>query len=177
MRSFVAAVPLSFVALGVSLIVSVVLAPAVARRLQTSRPLAAFLLFGFGFALSATLVPGMDALAGIHSDGSCDLSRIGLIPTSDLFRIGDPSLNVLLFVPLGLAVGLLPRTRAAAVAVVAAILLTFVIEATQLVVTPLGRGCQSADIFDNLLGLAIGIVTGALARPILGSAGSGRPPA
>ena len=164
MRSFVAAVPLSLFALGIAVVLAVVLSPAVARRLRAPRVVAALLLFGFGLVMAATLVPDAAALEGVVSDGVCDLSRIGLAPLEELTRVTFTSLNVLLFVPLGLAVGLLPRTRSAAVVTLAAVSLTFVVEGIQLVVTVLGRGCQSADIFDNLLGLAIGMVLGVLVR-------------
>ena len=164
MRSFVAAVPLSLFALAVAVVLAVWLSAAVARRLRTPRIVGALLLFGFGLVVAATLVPDAGGMSGEASDGVCDLSRIGLAPLDELTRVTFTSLNVLLFVPLGLAVGLLPRTRAAAVVTLAAVSLTFVVEGIQLFVTVLGRGCQSADIFDNLLGLAVGMVLGVLVR-------------
>lgn len=169
MRSFIGAVPLSVVAFAVAVFVSLALSRPVARRLGTRRLVATLLLFGFGVVMAATLVPDAEALNGIASDGVCDVSRIGLAPIRDLTRISNISLNVLLFVPLGVAVGLLPRTRAAAVVTVAAVSLTFVVEGIQLVVTALGRGCQTADMVDNLLGLVIGLVIGILARPVASS--------
>ncbi len=45
-----------------------------------------------------------------------------------------------------------------------AIALPVAIETTQLVIPALERGCQSADVFDNLTGLVIGLVLGTLAR-------------
>jgi hypothetical protein len=44
--------------------------------------------------------------------------------------------------------------------VLTAVALPFAIEATQLVVTSLDRACQSADVSDNLTGLALGVVAG-----------------
>jgi hypothetical protein len=160
-------VPLSAFALVIAIVVALVLSPAVAGRLRTRRSVAVLLLFGFGLVLAATLVPTAAALEGAVSDGVCDVSRVGLAPLEDLTSVTFTSLNVLLFVPLGLAVGLLPRTPTAAAVTVAAISLTFLVETIQLVVTVLGRGCQTADIVDNLLGLAIGIAIGTLARPLL----------
>ena len=43
-----------------------------------------------------------------------------------------------------------------------ALALPFAIEATQLVVIPLGRACQGADVIDNLTGLVIGLMAGAV---------------
>lgn len=158
-------------AFAVSLIVAIALSPAVAVRLGVRRPVAAALIVGFGLVVSATLMPTTSALQGNPSDGVCDLSRLSLPRPSELRWVTSASLNVLLFVPLGLAVGLLPRTRPAGIVALAAISLTFVVEGIQLVVTPLGRGCHSADIIDNLLGLAIGMIIGGavhvLARPWL----------
>jgi hypothetical protein len=50
---------------------------------------------------------------------------------------------------------------------IAAVASPFVVEATQLLVTVLGRGCQTADIVDNLLGVAIGMAIGTGARLVL----------
>lgn len=170
MRTFVGLVPLSAVAAVAVIILALALSPSLARRLRTRRPVAALLLFGFGLVMAATLVPTGVALEGAASDGVCDLSRVGLAPIEELTRVSFSSLNVLLFVPLGLAVAWLPRTRAAALITIAAVSLTFVVEAVQLLVPLLGRGCQTADMSDNLLGLAIGIAIGLLARSALGSA-------
>lgn len=167
MRRFLAAVPLAGVALLVAVFIAVWLSPVVARRLHASRGLAVLLVVGFGLVLAATLTPDADALAGEASDGTCDVSRVWLASVAQLTRVTDISLNVLLFVPLGLAVGLLPRSRAANVITIAAVALPFVVEGTQLLVTALGRGCQTADIVDNLLGLAIGMVLGTGARLIM----------
>ncbi|MFO7531122.1 MAG: VanZ family protein, partial [Candidatus Limnocylindrales bacterium] len=75
-------------------------------------------------------------------------------------RVNAVSLNVLLFIPLGLAIGLLPRTRARRYLIVGGFALPVVVEATQSLITVLGRGCESADVFDNAMGMAIGLVMG-----------------
>ena len=67
-----------------------------------------------------------------------------------------------MFIPLGFAIAMVPRSRRKAAVLAAAVALPFVIEATQLVVTPLGRACQSADVVDNLTGLVLGLVAGAV---------------
>jgi hypothetical protein len=161
-RTFVRGVPLSAVAVLITISLAIALGPAVARRLATSRAVAMLLIFGFGLVISATLMPTAAALDGQVSDGACDLGRMGLPSLPDLFRLSETSLNVLLFVPLGIAVGLLPRNRAAAAVTVAAILLTFIVESLQLVFVALGRGCQAEDIVTNLLGLALGFAAGKL---------------
>ena len=125
------------------------------------------LVVGFGLVVSATLTPLRDGLdLGTTGVGTCDLSRIGSLRSSELLRIGDTSLNVLLFIPLGFAVGLVPGSRRRNVLAAIAVLSPLAIESTQLVLPVLGRGCQSADVFDNLTGLVLGWVIGAgLADP------------
>lgn len=174
MRSFAGAVPLVPFTLAIAIVATLLLSAATARALHTSRFVAGLLLFGFGFVLAITLTPDAPAMAGEISDGVCDVSRLGLAPIGELTRISSSSLNVLLFVPLGFAVALLPRTRATAIVAIAAFSLTFIVEGVQLFVTVLGRGCQTADIVDNLLGLVIGLALGLLLRPLLGIARSPR---
>ncbi len=74
---------------------------------------------------------------------------------------------MLLFVPLGITLGSLPWSRRSLATVAAAFLLSVVIESFQLLVPVLGRGCQSADVIDNTMGLVIGLTVGASARWML----------
>lgn len=122
------------------------------------------LVVGFGLAIAATLTPLRDGLEPGAGVGTCDLSRIGLAPLQELLRISDTSLNVLLFMPLGFAVGLVPGSRRRDLLAGVAVLTPFAIETGQLLLPILGRGCQSADVFDNLTGLVLGAVIGAGAR-------------
>ncbi len=71
--------------------------------------------------------------------------------------MNDTSLNYVLFIQLGVPLGLLPRSRRALGLVIVAFALPWAIEATQLLVPVLGRGCQSADVVDNSLGLLLGL--------------------
>jgi hypothetical protein len=166
-RTFVGTVPLSLAALALVLVLAWSLSRPLARYIGTRRGVGALVLLGFGLVISATLVPTGAALDGIPSDGVCDTSRVGFASIEELTSVNTSSLNVLLFVPLGFALGLLPPTRPAAIVAVAAASLTFVVEAIQLLLPVLGRGCQTADLVDNLMGLAIGVVIGLLARPLL----------
>src|SRR5688572_16741118 len=84
-------------------------APALSRRLGASRWVVVSLTLSLGLILSATLTPLADALEGVGSSGRCDTGRVALAPLSSYGRFGDPSLNVLLFLPLGFALALLPR--------------------------------------------------------------------
>jgi hypothetical protein len=135
----------------------------VARRLRIERWIAFLLLMSVGAVLAATIPPDADGFNGRPSaPGRCEFGRIGLAPLSQYLRLGETSLNVILFVPLGLAVGLLGRSPATARVLAAVLALPLAIEAIQSLVPMLGRGCESRDIVDNLLGLGIGLAAGVL---------------
>ena len=131
-------------------------------RILRARPAVAWLLLvSLGTIVAATLTPQLDALArGAQSSGRCDLGRLSLAPLSMYLRPNETSANVALFVPLGVALGLLPRGPRTYVCVAAALALPLVIETTQLLLPALQRGCQSADVVDNLAGLLLGLVIG-----------------
>ena len=77
-----------------------------------------------GAVLAATIPPDADGFSGRPSaPGRCDFGRIGLAPLSQYLHLGDTSLNVILFVPLGLAIGLLGRSPATARVLVAVLAL------------------------------------------------------
>ncbi len=139
----------------------------VAAVLTVSRALAMAGIVSLGMIVSATFSPLRQAIeSGATSGGACDLSRVALVPLAELMAVSqnDSLLNVVLFVPLGVVVGLAPRTTRKAAFILAAGLLPFVIESTQLLVPALARACESADVFDNLTGLALGLVTGSILR-------------
>lgn len=150
-----------------SIVASLIVAPSVARTLRTGRLVAWLLALSLGVILSATVTPIDAALdRGGLAGRSCDFSRIGLAPLAELLTVSDTSLNVVLFVPLGLAVGLIPNTRRKVIPILLVLALPIGIEALQLWAPILARGCESADVIDNLSGLALGFA-GATAFPWL----------
>ncbi len=145
-------------------VVSTLASGRVARWLRVRRPVAWVLLFSTGVILAGTMTPLVAAdRPDIGLVRSCDLSRIGLAPLDRLRWPTDELGNILLFIPLGFTIALVPRSRRKAVVLAAAAALPFVIEGTQFLVTPLHRACQSGDVIDNLTGLLVGLVAGALA--------------
>ena len=89
--------------------IALVISPSVGRFLRTSRLHAVLLILALGLIVMATLTPTGAALTGTGSQwDACDLTRIGVAPLSVLLHLNDKSLNVALFVPLGLALGSLP---------------------------------------------------------------------
>lgn len=149
----------------VSLIVGTIAARRLAPALDLRPAHTAALVFSVGLIISATLTPLSGALLfGNVGTGTCDLSRFGLPPLTDLRGLNDTTLNLMLFVPLGVAIGLVPSAPVRAAMLLLAVLFPFVIEMTQLLVPLLDRGCQSADIVDNLLGLVVGFGGGMIWR-------------
>jgi glycopeptide antibiotics resistance protein len=145
----------------ISVVLAFVLAGRLARTLRVSNAIAWGLIFGVGIIVAATLTPGGGVFrSGAEGSGACDMSRLSLASIREVLRFGETGLNVLLFVPLGVAIGLMPGSRAKVGLILAGIAFPFVIETAQLVVTVLDRQCQSADVIDNLTGLAIGLAIG-----------------
>ena len=168
----------------VALLFGLATGPWAARRWGTSRSLGTALMASFGAVVALTLTPGGDVAPPGSFLGSCDLTRFGPPSLADLSSLNEVSLNVILFIPLGISIGLLARSRLKAATVVAAIALPFAIEAIQLVVVPLGRYCDSADVSDNLIGLVFGLALGTIiggavrhrvrAREVAAAGGPGR---
>jgi glycopeptide antibiotics resistance protein len=149
----------------ISLVVSIAASGVVGRALRVRRSVAWVMVLSLGIIMAATVTPQGEALLiGARGSSSCDLSRLGPVPLGEFLRLTEPSLNVLMFIPLGAAIGLMPRSRLKAAVVIVAIALPFVIETIQLLVPVLDRGCESADVVDNLTGLAIGFVGGVVTR-------------
>jgi glycopeptide antibiotics resistance protein len=148
----------------ISVVVSIAASGILGRALGVRRALAWAIVISLGIIAAATLTPRWEAMAfGARGSSSCDLSRLGLAPLQEVLRLGDTGGNILMFVPLGAAIGLVPRSRRKAAVVIAAIALPFGIETIQLLVPALDRACESADVVDNLTGLAIGLGGGVVA--------------
>lgn len=176
LTEFFEAVPWFLPGIAVWIVASVLLMPVTARVLRARRPVALASSVSLGFVVLATLTPNAAGLAGETVHG-CNLERIGLPPISELTFINDTIRNIVLFVPLGFSLGLLPSTRRTAAVIALAFAVPFVIETLQLFLPSLGRGCTSADVIDNAIGLAIGIAAAIVLRLAHGwwSRRNGRP--
>ena len=142
----------------ISIVVSIAASGALGRALGVRRAVAWVMVLSLGIITAATLTPQLEALEfGARGSSSCDLSRLGLAPLRELLRLSDSGGNILMFIPLGATIGLVPRSRRKAAIVIAAIALPFGIETIQLLLPVLDRACESADVIDNLTGLAIGL--------------------
>ena len=149
----------------IALVVGVAASGPVGRSLGITRIVAAVIIVNLGVILAATLTP-CPCLPQPGAGGACDLSRTGLASPLQLVTSFDTAGNMLAFIPLGFAIALIPRSRRKGGLLAGAVALPFAIEAIQLLATPLGRACQSADVVDNLTGLVLGLVAGTLAARI-----------
>jgi len=152
--------PLVFPVLLVVAVVSALAAPWAARRTGLARLPAGLLLFSFGAILAITLTPG------IGGDPSAPITCKGLVPAPSLSELwsltNENGQNVLLYVPLGLFIGLIPRRSVLVGAGIAAAAMPFAIEGVQALLPRLARSCDAWDVIENVLGLAIGLVIGSL---------------
>jgi hypothetical protein len=158
---FASRLPWLLPGIGVALVVAIFFNGPVARWLGTRRIVAGALIVSTGAILSGTVTPvSRGEGPARQAVGACDLSRIRLVHFDELTRYSDEFINILLFIPLGFLIALVPRSPHRTALLIGAFALSFAIEATQLVVLPLRRGCESADVVDNLTGLALGFIAG-----------------
>lgn len=144
----------------VALVLSLV-AGRVAGRILRAHPItASFVVFTLGIILAGTLTPLRDGGMTPGIPQPCDFGRLGLALPEDFLVPNDVAINILMFMPFGFAVGTVPLSFRKVAAVIVAVALPFAVESLQQVVVPLGRGCESADVIDNLTGLFIGFVAG-----------------
>jgi hypothetical protein len=149
-----------------------------ARATGAARGLGVLVIVAIGVVVAATLTPSANAFRGALGSGTCDLTRLRPADLADYLRPGETLGNVLLFVPLGLVLALLPHSRTRTGLLALAVALPFVVEAVQLSVPGLDRTCQGEDVVDNLLGLGVGLALGALAGWVArGGRQPGRPDA
>ncbi|MCW2546244.1 MAG: hypothetical protein JWN96_704 [Mycobacterium sp.] len=167
LRALAGVLPWFLPGLAITAVIALAVSSRAARRLGTERWIAFLLLTSTGAVLAATVPPKAGSfISQPPAPGRCDFGRIGLAPLPQYVHFGDTSLNVILFIPLGLAIGLLRRSPTTARVLVAAAALPPAIEATQSLLPILGRGCQSQDVVDNLLGLGIGLALGVLSAVV-----------
>ena len=154
--------------IALSIALAFVLCIPVGRALGIASLNAWLLVFGFGLIVAATLTPSREALAeGVNGTGVCDLSRFTPASIDQILSYDEISLNVFLFIPLGIAIGFVPPRSYLLELIVVAATLPILIETIQLIVTQLDRACQSGDVVDNLTGLAIGLIVGLVAAGLI----------
>ncbi len=148
---------------GLALTVLVVAAASLplARRLRVPPLDVAAWLTALGVVLSVTLTPRPVTSA---ADGVCALGHWSPVGVGNLLAFDQRAANVVLLVPLALLSGLVRDRRLARAALLTTAALPLLIEAVQYAAPALGRVCDSADLLDNLTGVAVGAGIGLLVR-------------
>lgn len=164
--SVIGDLPLFWPAAVLAVVCAAALAAPAARILGTPVWSALLLLAALGVILAATMTPSVAAFVPADRLGGC-IRQFELPALSRLLYPNETSLNVVLFVPLGVACALLRRWSQVVLASGAAFGLPFAIELVQYEVSWLGRVCSTADIAANLTGLGLGLLAGIVVlRPI-----------
>jgi len=160
--SFLNSTPWYWPALALAVSVSLAGFRPLARRFRAPRIVALVLLLGLGIIVALTLTPGDDAFAP-YLTAECFVRIVRPIGFERVLNLGERGLNVLLFVPFGVAVGALPWSRAKGGLLVAGLALPFAVEGIQYLVPGLDRSCSSVDVIDNLTGFLVGLAIGVTA--------------
>ena len=84
--------------------------------------------------------------------------EIGLAPWESITALfsRETRSNIIMLIPAGAAALLFPTGARRLAALGAALALPPLIEFTQMVARPLGRACQGADVFNNIVGVMVG---------------------
>ncbi len=151
-----------------SILIAAFAAGPLGRRLSIGTGLAWLFLMSLGGITSLTLTPGLEAFVEVHRR-TCDFSLTGT-PSLDAIRtINETSLNVALFVPLGVSIALVARSPIKPILAAGALALPLAIEGFQFAVPAFARQCQVGDIASNLTGLIVGLVIGSVVGAVVGA--------
>jgi glycopeptide antibiotics resistance protein len=160
---FSANVPLFLPTTIVAILVGYLARDRVGRWLGGSAALGWAFVVAIAIIVAATLTPLREIAAeGRPAQVGCDLSRVGFASIREILRADDSFRNIVLFIPLGAVIAFVPGLRRKAALLAAAGLAPIAIEVGQLLLTPLNRACQSADVFDNVMGLFVGFAIGSV---------------
>ncbi|MFF1904999.1 VanZ family protein [Kitasatospora sp. NPDC058218] len=168
-KAVLGSVPMFWPGLFCSLVPAALLNQPVGRLLRAHWAVAFLLLLALGGVVTLTLLPDPPgALRELSREAvrHCALGGAGLRPPGEWLTSRHADLNVALFAPVGLAAALAGTRRRAAAVLLGAAVLPFAVELAQYVVPAIGRACDAQDVWDNLLGLALGAAIGLLAGPV-----------
>ncbi|MFD9124890.1 VanZ family protein [Kitasatospora sp. NPDC059571] len=152
-----------------SAVLAVVGSGPVGRLLRAHRVVGFLVVLALGGIVTLTLLPDTKlSLADNARYGAqeCVLDGAGPHPLSELLTATQSSLNVALFVPLGLAVGLAGTWGRRAAAAAVALCVPLAVESVQYALPVLGRACDAQDVWDNLFGLFLGLLLAVVCGPV-----------
>lgn len=143
-------------------VVAVVLAFPFGQLLRSNPIVVGLLIAAIGAVLVFTLTPQ----PRIYGGADTCLYSFSKPSRSDLVEPTDISLNLLLFLPIGVLVMLLRPVVVIVMFILFALLLPIALEYLQFAISRLGRTCSFYDIATNELGLIIGLAIGVIVRAI-----------
>ena len=151
-------------------VASVVIALVVGFSLQRTRGRSAWLLAALivsaALVIALTLTPNAGVEESSLVDPRSDRGPWGYLRQPEYWlHLDSRTLNVALFIPLGLTLGLLARGAARWVILGFGLVLPWLVEGLQ-VVLPFDRDPQSIDLADNSTGVLIGFALGLLVMSV-----------
>lgn len=162
--------PMFWPGLLVSLVPAALLNRPVGRLLRAHWAVGFVLLLGLGGVVTATLLPDAWQLSA-DAVRHCTVSGGRPRSPHELLTVRHVDLKVAMFVPIGLAAALAGTRRRAAVALLGAAALPLAVSAVQYALPEIGQACDVQNVWDGLLGVALGAAVGVLAGPMLRARG------
>ena len=168
MERYLAAFPLFFPVFAVGLLIAVAVSSVVARKLNEPRWTVAAWLTCTAFVLALTLTPSPAGLERLLSDDGAAQTRVWAWSLPNIWAVTTvnwQSMNLLMFLPLGLSSGLFVAAAHRWSALAVAMSLSFLVEVGQYTILALGRSVFSfATVIIGWCGIFAGFSLAALIR-------------
>jgi hypothetical protein len=153
-------VPWAIPVIMASVIVAVVVGVLLWRRLGWASWVLAGAIVSLGIIVGVTLTPNANFDGKTFTDPRPDPGPWGYLTAPQYwFHLDERSLNVALFIPLGLTLALLVRGRLHWIVLAVGLALPWIVEVLQIAL-PFSRDSQYIDIADNSTGFVVGFLIG-----------------
>lgn len=160
--------------LAATVVVALVAAVVLPRRLRVPALGAAAWVGSLGLVVALTLTP-RTTWVEVATERVCTFDTWAPLGLDSLLAFDQRAANAALLVPIALLSALPRDRRTVALALTASAALPVVVEALQYALPALGRVCHSEDLVDNLTGVAAGALVGLVVRGVRGRRrGAGR---
>lgn len=154
------AVPWAIPLVATSAVVALITALVLQKTRRAGAWLVAALIVSAALVVGITLTPNAGIEDGSLVDPRFDRGPWGYLRQPEYWLYLDSrTLNVALFIPLGLTIGLLARGRSRWIALAVGLMLPWIIEGLQSAL-PFNRDSQAIDLADNTTGFLIGFASG-----------------
>ena len=163
------AVPWAIPLVAASVVVALVVGMSLQRTRGRSAWLIAALMVSAALVVALTLTPNAGIEESSLVDPRSDSGPWGYLRQPEYWlHLDSRTLNVALFIPLGLTLGLLARGAARWAILVFGLALPWIVEGLQSVL-PFDRDPQSIDLADNTTGFVVGYAAGLLIMSLVAS--------